>query len=319
MNNFIEQFCMSLKEFDQPIIKIPNEVSPVNYDFITSNKFFPTILKKEFRKQNRESRMKFKVKNTVIDMIILSKDDEDHMSFFSKYIANCIRLIEGIFKKQINGFQIVLALIDKPRSRLPKNKHLDTKHVNSGLCVSFNNSPPLIFIYRRQEICKVIVHELLHAYHIHPFSYPKEIDTILIKKYNIELRNKESLNVFEAYVECMAIILNSLLFDEMFKTKNTLEKEIAHQIYTVNQLNKYKPYSQSTNVFAYVYLKTYLLCHIDSILKNMEDTHYCIYDTSMIIPEKRMIFKKINKNKFNSTITLNKMDIFKTYLKLVQS
>ena len=173
MNNFIEQFCMSLKEFDQPIIKIPNEVSPVNYDFITSNKFFPTILKKEFRKQNRESRMKFKVKNTVIDMIILSKDDEDHMSFFSKYIANCIRLIEGIFKKQINGFQIVLALIDKPRSRLPKNKHLDTKHVNSGLCVSFNNSPPLIFIYRRQEICKVIVHELLHAYHIHPFSYPK--------------------------------------------------------------------------------------------------------------------------------------------------
>ena len=162
------------------------------------------------------------------------------------------------------------------------------------------------------------LHELLHAYHIHPFQYPKEYDRELINKYKINLQGNDTLNLFEAYVEFIAILINSFIYDYTFKTTNALQKELLQQTHTVKQLRMYKPYSESTNVFSYVFLKAHLIKNKDQLLSKVKDDHYNINDIDLIVPKNRMSLKNTKKKSFSSRITLNIMDIFKTYLKLAQ-
>ena len=85
----------------------------------------------------------------------------------------------------------------------------------------------------------------------------------------------------------------------MFKETNVFEKEMKHQLHLVNQFHNYKPYIQETNVFLYVFLKYMILTHLDTILKSLKSTNYCIED-----PQSR--------KKHYNTIRLHKMDIFKS-------
>ena len=112
-------------------------------------------------------------------------------------------------------------------------------------------------------------------YHIHPFQYPKKFDEKLINKYKINLHEVETLNIFEAYVEFIAILINSFIYEYKFKTTNALQKEILQQFHTVKQLQMYKPYSESTNIFAYVFLKTYFIMNMNDVLNKTKDDDYC--------------------------------------------
>lgn len=291
-----------------------------DYDLLTNGPFFPSNLKTSFDKAIFEERTSFKMKATLVNLIIKSKSNHSYTQFFTDYITLCVGILEDVFKKSIPEFTVILALLNKPRSTFSRSdKHLSSEHVNSGFTIKYPDRSPLIFVYRQNEMCKVILHELLHAYQIHPCHYPKIYDKELIKKYKINLRNVETLNIFESYVEFIAILINSIVYDHKFKTKNALEKETVQQIETAKQLKMYKPYSESTNVFAYVFLKTNLINHMDRILNETKTLHYCIEDIRIIMPEKRMVLKKTKKKTFSSRITLNVMDIFKTYLKLVHS
>jgi hypothetical protein len=56
--------------------------------------------------------------------------------------------------------------------------------------------------------------------------------------------------------------------------------------------------------------------NMNDVLNKTKDDDYCIHDIDTIFPQKRMRFKNTKKKSFTSRITLNVMDIFKTYLKL---
>jgi hypothetical protein len=320
MDEFRERVNQSLsisKEMmdDRKIVKSPPQ--EIDYGFLTDGRFFPKNLKPSFENTKFEESISFEIQNTVVHLIIRSDTKENHIKFFMDYICLCIGILADVFKEKINEITIILALLNKPRSKLPKeNKHLSAEHINSGLTLTYPQRPPIIFIYRQKEVCKVILHELLHAYHIHPFQYPKKFDEKLINKYKINLHEVETLNIFEAYVEFIAILINSFIYEYKFKTTNALQKEILQQFHTVKQLQMYKPYSESTNIFAYVFLKTYLIMNMNDVLNKTKDDDYCIHDIDTIFPQKRMRFKNTKKQSFTSRITLNVMDIFKTYLKL---
>lgn len=324
MDEFRERVNLSLsssvsKEMmgDRKIVKTPSQ--EIDYSFLTDGRFFPKTLKLPFENTKFEDKISFEIQNTIVHLIIRSDTKDNHIDFFIHFISLCIGILHDVFKKQINEFTIILALLNKPRSTLPKHKkHLSAEHINSGLTLTYPQRPPIIFIYRQKEVCKVILHELLHAYHIHPFQYPKEYDRELINKYKINLQGNDTLNLFEAYVEFIAILINSFIYDYTFKTTNALQKELLQQSHTVKQLRMYKPYSESTNVFSYVFLKAHLIKNKDQLLSKVKDDHYNMNDIDLIVPKNRMSLKNTKKKSFSSRITLNITDIFKTYLKLAQ-
>lgn len=320
MDEFRERVTLSLSVSEErKIVKKPSHHQEIDYGFLTDGRFFPNNLKTCFENTKFEESISFETQNTVVHLIIRSDTKENHIDFFIDFISLCIGILHDVFQKQINEFTIILALLNKPRSKLPKaKKHLSAEHINSGLTVTYPQRPPIIFIYRQKEICKVILHELLHAYHIHPLQYSKEYDEQLINKYKVNLQGNETLNLFESYVEFLAILINSFIYDYTFRTTNALQKELLQQTYTVKQLKKYKPYSESTNVFSYVFLKAHLLKNKDQLLSKLKHDNYNINNIDLIIPKNRMSLKTTKKKSFSSRITLNVMDIFKTYLKLAQ-
>lgn len=322
MDEFRERVTQSLNVSKERMDYRKNVKTPsqeIDYTLLTDGRFFPKNLKSSFENTNFEEKISFEIQNTLVHLIVRSDTKNNQIDFFIHFISLCIGILHDVFKKQINEFTIILALLNKPRSTLPKHKkHLSAEHINSGLTLTCPQRPPIIFIYRQKEVCKLILHELLHAYHIHSIQYPKEYDEKLINKYKINLQGNDTLNLFEAYVEFIAILINSFIYDYTFKTTNALQKELLQQTYTVKQLRMYKPYSESTNVFSYVFLKAHLIKNKDDILNKVKHDNYNMNDINLIIPKNRMSLKNTKKKSFSSRITLNIMDIFKTYLKLAQ-
>ena len=52
--------------------------------------------------------------------------------------------------------------MDDKKRITPKTKELDKKNVNSGSCLK--TDPVIITIYRKEELIKVVIHELIHAF-----------------------------------------------------------------------------------------------------------------------------------------------------------
>lgn len=262
----------------------------------------------------------FTVKKTRVQLTTMSKSTEHHTDFFVNYTTNCITVIEGVFKKTTGEIKIILALTDE-KKRLPTkststDKVFTAEHINSGLTLQVAKQAPVILVYRKDEICKVILHELLHAYSIHRSSYSSAIDEFLIHSYHISLRDRQTLNIYESYVEALALVINSVMYNKLFNDPKAFEKETAHQLQTVHQINSVKPYAESTNVFAYVHLKYSVLTRLDSILKALKPNNYSLDKMELIMPPKNMRLSKNKCSYCSSNIRLNKMDIFKTYLKI---
>ena len=180
---------------------------------------------------------------------------------------------------------------------------LTQNNVNSGL--SYLNN---IVIFRREEMLKLLIHELIHALDIdNKFENIKDIEKIL-EIYNV---NHSNLIINESYVETWAIIINIFLViheKEKYEKKNKIKvfrelikKEIVHSFqqssklciyYNIDDFNKiYRKnnnnvkYVDSVNTFSYHIIKTINLNNINNFIKNFSDNVY-------VLP------KKYNFNKY---------------------
>ena len=115
-----------------------------------------------------------------------------------------------------------------------------------------------IIITRFEEALKTIVHELIHYHDLDFKDIPKFLSQYCLKKFQIQdtlkdLNNNPVLNIFEAYTEAFASIINCMFFSylnpinselnlqttkELIKyntrIKNSLKNHISHQIlYTI--------------------------------------------------------------------------------------
>ena len=181
---------------------------------------------------------------------------------------------------------------------------LSQNNVNSGL--SYLNN---IIIFRKEEMLKLLIHELIHALDIDIKYETNEDKKKLLELFNI---NENNLLVNESYVETWAIIINLFLVIYEKNTKQSeeikqnlfreyIKKEIVHSFqqcaklclyYNIDDFNKiYKNnknsirYEDTVNTFSYHIIKTINLYNIKNFIKNFSDNIY-------ILP------KKYNFNKY---------------------
>jgi hypothetical protein len=123
-------------------------------------------------------------------------------------------------------------------------KTIGVDDINSGSTITYNSDNGEIFLWRKEEILKVLIHEIIHSFKI----------------------DRNDPEPIEAYVELRALIINMYL--ELLERKLPLtyldELYRKEKEFSILQSNKIKDYDHSTtNLQAYINEKGRLLNNMD--------------------------------------------------------
>ena len=212
-----------------------------------------------------------------------NKESSKCISSCVQEVANAIRLIHSINKKYGNdkapsSLQLNIWRSDKKKI-FPKirEQHITCKHVNSGSTTFSFGAPFVIDIWRKEELLKVVIHELIHFFQWDFFCERRH--TNLIRNHYCFTENTR-LTINESYTEMMAVIIYSILISpDIKKTKYAINKQIGycysrsvlilkHYRITVEDLfTKNKCIDLISDVFSYHIMKVALLRRYKDIFK----------------------------------------------------
>jgi len=204
-------------------------------------------------------------------------------------------------------------LLDSRRV-LDNDTFFDKEEVNGGACGSVDSECG-ITVWRKEEILKVSIHELIHCLGYDYKNDNSEVIQHYQQKYNI---TSNKMNTFEAYTEIYAELLHSYLLSRFYKKINKqmnqydlfmgnvgIEMEFSQlQVSKVlSLLDKNKDMNKETNVCAYYIIKTELYEDLHNFLQ------FCIHSNKDIIkitdPSKYFEYlkglDKVNKKKYKVT------------------
>jgi hypothetical protein len=197
-----------------------------------------------------------------INIIVIYKNDEDcdlkHIYMVLKRLYNITQYIE-------KTFNIILLL--SPLSKKIKNNILSYINVNSGFTYLNKND---IYIVRKEEYPKVLLHELLHHNKYIHSSFKEYNINRLKKHFNIIANNTFDPN--ETIVEFWATIIHlkhisedyNLDFYKLYLDELKYSLYKCYQLYNLpnNLLN-----TSNTNIYCYIIFKTILLYNLVELQK----------------------------------------------------
>ncbi len=226
--------------------------------------------------------------------------------------------------KYTRGSKLIIFLTEQKKLL---NKYLDfiaPVNTNTGACYSNN----YVHVWRKEEIIKVLIHELSHYYHFdnEADKYTNKINKIndkLMKKYKYVGINY----INESFAELFALIVHSV-YIHIYVLKNTtidtiLNNELLFGYYQVCKINTYrnnktKYITQYTNALSYYVYKCILVQNLENIFKDIHtlvdfidgNNKYAIYKylenstiNDRIIQKCEFEYKKASKMKFVHTTT----------------
>ena len=245
-------------------------------------------------------------------------------NFISKYILNILHVIQlfenNNIQKFLNNYQqkdhnykkienlnIFIILTNYEKHIDYTQNILSCNNVNSGMSYSNTQNDKYIMIWRKEEVIKVLIHELLHnldfdCKYILPWNYKKIVLGTIKNNYN-------DINVVEAYTEMMAILLHSLLYTIIhtpYEKKESLIKNIKSEImfsfkqsikilkfYKINNICDLKKkeinnFNQESNIFSYYILKILIFFELCNF-KDFNNTKSVILDTLELNENKTII------------------------------
>lgn len=311
LKKFYDKFIDSKKDINKFFVK-QNNLLKLNNNYYTSNIIFNYEIENYLN-----SRFIGKNKNKIIKIVNKKKEiklDDLYIKFFynnrSEYevdeiIYNLILLfniVKKIFNIKERKINLIIFYCDIKKEHYFNKSVIDYENMNSG--ISYMNN---IILFRKEEILKVFIHELLHNFGLYNLHNDSNIKLSKIFKINSD-------NLFnEAYVEFVAIILHTMyfssLFSENYDTMNYYFKIFINyeinfsliqlvkflNIYNMEFLDflKKNNYSENTNTFSYIYLKFLLIFNYNYFLNNI-----IIYNSISIYKEDYIIYylKYLNNN-----------------------
>ena len=189
-------------------------------------------------------------------------------------IYSAVKLFENLYGKK----KIIISIALTEIKRILTEPVISEVNVNGG-----QTDLVQIEIFRKEEVVKVLMHELCHFYKLDCSNINKNQDVIM-KRFNI--KTPSYLSVQEAFTEYLALLHHIALIS--FYTKESI-RCIYHyeKIFSLFQvckiLNHYKfkrfedlyknEMIQGTNVFSYYIIKFFILYKMDNkcSLKNLNE------------------------------------------------
>jgi len=192
-----------------------------------------------------------------INIIIIYKNDND---FDLKHIKMVLKRLYNITQYMEKTFNVILLL--SPLSKKIKNNILSYINVNSGFTYLNKND---IYIVRKEEYPKVLLHELLHHNKYIHSSFKEYNINRLKKHFNIIANNTFDPN--ETIVEFWATIihLKHISKDYNLDFYKLYLDELKYSLYKCYQLYNLPNnllHTSNTNIYCYVIFKTILLYNL---------------------------------------------------------
>lgn len=164
--------------------------------------------------------------------LLWSPDNIKQLIHLVCYYVRLLRKIKGRTSNK-TVCNIGLFLLTRTKKLPRKGAIIGTEHINSG--VAYNGT---IFIFRKEEFAKVLLHELLHALN---YDYPA-VNQINPQSHMIKIQTYEvPLRLNETYVELMTSIIHVTTLC-VFSQSNVLSKPRFIQVcchYYMSMLNHF--------------------------------------------------------------------------------
>lgn len=184
-------------------------------------------------------------------------------------------------------YSINITIVLSPYKKVfpENNQELTSYHVNSGVTAMYGaREKSEVVIFRREEVIKVLIHEMIHAMKLDIHSH---LDTSDLKRY-FGLPQDYHLNITETFTDSYACLLNvaiASLLSPLPTYKNFMSLLESEREFIVTQGSKVvsklqlmldekghlQPsqmvFQESTNVIAYYVLKSVVFANINVFLR----------------------------------------------------
>ena len=199
-------------------------------------------------------------KNLTLKIYYNTNDDLDF-----KFIKKV--MIRGVFI--LKNKQMTIHLIPSPAKKIFKEDGIMTsENINSGFTYVNRND---IYIFRKEEFPKVILHELIHHdLNIHQDNFNDDNKRLLKEHFNI--CDETTLILNEAIIELWATIfqLAFVSIDYNIEFRKLFKMELIYSLYKCNQILKIQKgdkWKDRCNIYSYIIFKTILLLNLNKYIK----------------------------------------------------
>lgn len=288
----VAQDIINISNYDDRILKM-YEIKMK--DILNQNKKITNLIDTSFYGNNLlspfiSSRIIRDIINKLNIRTILKSKNREIIIFSKKKIDdNFIDKIDSIFNffdiitKKSNYYKLEIFLSNKKKYINKNLKSLDPDNINSGATLPGY----FIYIFRKEELVKVLFHELVHYLDLDMRNYQDKFKSLYS---NINLK-ATIVNPNEAYTEIIALLLMNIWeykykgidIDINLYVSKKLTLELGWSYYQIckilNYFVCYKTYEelfsdncefrQNSNVLSYFILKTYFLQYLNLVLKNL--------------------------------------------------
>lgn len=300
----VKQLCLFFEQFevDYEIVSMIDEQKSVSYESLQNEKYIDSHLKQQITLLSNYKRVTIQ-SNPYTFHLEFYYQTKDNLELLINVLSHALCFTAQLAPHKVTEITIKYYLLDSKRV-FDNDTYFDKEEVNGGACWS---SPVDcdITVWRKEEIVKVTIHELIHG-----LSYDYKQDTSdIIKhyqsKYNI---TSPKMNTFEAYTEIFAELIHCYLltrfthelypsvsqwdlFSFMISIEHQFSQMQASKVLELLQHNK--DVNKETNVTAYYLIKTELYNDLSNFL------NFCFQynDTIIKIKDKTKYFDYLKKLK----------------------
>lgn len=213
--------------------------------------------------------------------------NKKYAKFFVGYLCFLINLLDS-YGSLTKKLKLILINYDG-KKYIPDDDIFKSIHVNSGLTYCYSDEYAEIIIYRKEEMAKVLIHEMIHFYNIDSkYVYGEE------KLNNFFCLNGKNVNVNEAFTETFACLINIVIYTILQKKQTLLtnlvteQKHSRSQAYKVlkiakfntNCINKNK---ESTHAISYYVIKSILIDNVEDFLYYLKKNNFRLKDKNNFI------------------------------------
>lgn len=246
------------------------------------------------------------------------------MVFYCRFLSN-----HAIVSLNIN-------LILSPIKKCANSDTFDAYHVNSGYTTLDEPTGTVsVIVYRKEEVVKVLIHELLHSFAMDVKNYAH--DVMLLKQMGLkfQVKSPRGIRLNEALTDAYACVLNvyitSLVHNHDYKFfRKLLQKErqyicrigkhIADMLGIVG-VNAHT-YAETTHVLSYYVIKALVFHHVEDFIADLVSNQFHITLESLRLvkaSELSTLHKKTRTQIMPKSIRMSSVDILSGNSKILKT
>ena len=320
-----------LEQFEPTYQQISSNTSKkkITSQSLQSEQFIDGHFKKDILKLHNCREVVFKTGPTTFQINIHYKNES--LDLFIDTLMYCLSFVSMLTTHNKKNITMNYYLLNTKRV-LDGDTIFDKGEVNGGACGSIDTECG-ITVWRKEEILKVSIHELIHCL---DYDYKNDTSDIIQHYQQKYAVTSQKMNTFEAYTEIYAALLHSYLvtrlyhkIDPSFKPYDLFVANVGIEMEfsqlqaskVLSLLDKNKDMNKETNVCAYYIIKTELYEDLHNFLKFSVSHNKDIIkltDTSKYFDYLKGL-NKVNKKKYKVTsylkqttrMTCLEIDLFK--------